>query len=153
MTIKASDYGAAADDLEGLRVHLQAANPLIRLGDRTRYGARIGEYRFAIGPGTSIYVQAPLTPAGQRRTWYSPRTRWRFRLRRGDGVWQYAATVAQVANAILRNTRRYWDGAHPRMRRPLILEPGGLLQKGRGAAGAREHRPAVSAPEIRSRNA
>ena len=113
MIVSVSDYGAAADDLERLRVQLQATNSLIRLGNRTVSGARIGEYRFEIGPGTSVYVQAPVTPAGQRRAWYSPRTRWRFGRRRGDGGWRYAATAAQVANAILKNTRRYWDGAHP----------------------------------------
>ena len=132
MTIEVSDYGAAADDLERLHVQLQAANPLIRLGNRTRSGARLGEYRFQIGPRTSVYVQAPVTPTGQRRTWYSPRTRWRYGRRRTDGGWQYAVTVAQVAKAILKNARRYWEVPISRRRRPLILESRGLLQRGEG---------------------
>ena len=136
MTISVSDFGAAADDLEGLRVELQAANPLIRLGNRTRSGARIGEYRFEIGPGRSVYVQAPVTPAGQRRTWYSPRTRWRYG-RRTAGGWHYAATCAQVATAILKNMRRYWDGAHPGMRGPpLSLDRGVAAEAGRGCGGS-----------------
>ena len=145
MTIGVSDYGAAADHLERLRVRLQAANPLIRFGNRTRSGARIGEYRFEIGPGTSVYVQAPVTPTGQRRSWYSPRTRWRYGRRGADAGWQYAATHAQVANAIVKKTRRYWDGA-PENAPPPGPWIGRLLQRGRGAAGAREHRPAVPRP-------
>jgi len=136
MAISVSDFRAAADDLEGLRVQRQAANLLIRFGNRTRSGARIGDCRFEIGPGTSVYVHAPVTPAGQRRTWYSPRTRWRYGRRTAGGWRHYAATCAQVATAILKNMRRYWDGAHPGMRGPLSLARGVAAEAGRGCGGS-----------------
>ena len=107
-------------------------------------------YQNPMGAATArLYVQAPVTPAGQRRSWYSPGTRWRYGRRRTDGGWQYAATHAQVANAILKSTRLYWHGARPRIRRPVAVGSGVAAEGGEGLQGLGNIEPRSPVPEIR----
>ena len=108
----ADDYGHAGRHLEALRADLAAANfrlP-IRFGGYGPSGAHVGEYRFQIGPGYSVYVQAPVTPAGRPRQRHPGR--WRYKPY-GPCPWRYAANRRAVVAAILALARQYWDGTGP----------------------------------------
>lgn len=82
-------YGSARRDLEILRRELWAQNKRICFPRQSDSAARIGEYRFILPGGQSIYVQGPLTQSGRWRrhgwSWrYNIEGQWRcFRTRRG----------------------------------------------------------------------
>ena len=101
----ASDYGKSSPDLEALRQAVADRCPQVRFGGHTRSGARIGECSFRPVDGRSAWVQAPITPAGQRRAGTG---RWRFRLTLRAGQfepWQHADTVDQVVDWIRTQAR------------------------------------------------
>lgn len=89
------DYRASGPYLEALKDAIPTSD--IRVGDPTKSGAKLGEYRF-YGPGSrrSAWVQAPVTPFGRRR---AGRGMWRFRLTTRDRKseqWEHASTIGDV---------------------------------------------------------
>ena len=97
-------YGSARRDLELLRRELWAQNTGIRFPRQSNSAARIGEYRFILPGGQSVYVQGPLTPSGRwRRHGWSWRYNFEgqrccFKTRRGI----IASIVTVAMNAPLR---------------------------------------------------
>ena len=86
-----------------LAAQLADADPRILFGGYIRSGARSGEYRFEIGPHRSVYVQAPVTPAGRQRRG------WRFWAGgRQCDRWCYALDLGDVADAVRQLAREYW---------------------------------------------
>ena len=61
-------YGSARRDLEVLRSELMAKNAGIGFPSQSPSAARLGEYRFTLPNGESVYVQGPLTRTGRMRT-------------------------------------------------------------------------------------
>ena len=74
---------------------LADADPAILFGGYTRSGVRSGEYRFEIGPHRSVFMQAPVTPAGHQRAGWRFQSGGRQRIR-----WYYAPDLADVADAV-----------------------------------------------------
>ena len=101
----ARNYGASASYLEALSRVVQARCPLVRFGGCSVSLARTGACAFRLPPGRSsfsrsVWVQAPLTPAGKRRAGTG---RWRFHLTGQRGrppEWRSADSLDQVVDWI-----------------------------------------------------
>ena len=106
------EYGPAGEYLEALRVVLAGHSPPIHFGGWTVTGAMAGGCRFMVAPRVSVYVEAPVTPAGNPRVHGE---RWRYRKgrgrKRGGSDWQHADTLDDIVDAICEISRVYW-GEH-----------------------------------------
>ncbi len=88
-------YGCARRDLDLLRRELGALRAGIRFPRQSDSAARVGEYRFILPGGKSIYVQGPLTPSGRwRRQGWS----WRYNF---EGEWRLFAARRDIVVSIV----------------------------------------------------
>lgn len=87
---------SAEQHLDQLRRNVRATCPTVRTFQSVSARDR-GEDRYELGPGDSIYVQAPATAAGEPRRYGSV---WRYGPATPTAPWEYAGNRRELVLAI-----------------------------------------------------
>ncbi len=82
--------------LEGLRRMVAAHYPGVNVV-QSASALKIGEDRYEVAPGVSLYVQAPVCPSGEPRKGLR---RWRYSRAKRPPSWVYTRFVSSVYQAI-----------------------------------------------------